>query len=68
MSHLKRKKITNCGKVVEERSILLWKRGAIESKKTLKGSKKVSEDFIQWLRTNVIASENVFIMIVSRNG
>ena len=51
---------TNCGRVVEEWSSLLWKRSTISSKKTTKGSKKVWEVFIQWLRIKCIVTVKDF--------
>ena len=38
----------------------MWKRGTIASKKTPKGSKKVWEDFMQWLRTHNVKTVKYF--------
>ena len=41
--------LTQCGRAVEEKSIIFWKGRKIDSKKTNKGSRKVWEDFAQWV-------------------
>ena len=44
------RQLTKCRRITEERSSSLWKRVAIASTKSSKGSKKVWEDFTRWLR------------------
>ena len=52
MSHLENERqLTNCGRVEQDLNSFLWRRGTIANKKLLKGSEKVWEDSIQWLRT-----------------
>ena len=53
-------RLTNCGRDLEKRSIEIFKRGTIVAKKPMKGSKKVWEDFIQWLRAKCIKKEKYF--------
>ena len=50
----KLKQLTNYGRASEERSILVWKLGALSSKKPNKGSKKEWEESTQWLRTKIL--------------
>ena len=46
----KEMQLNNCGRVVEDKSILGWKRSVASSKNSNKGSKKAWEEFVQWLR------------------
>ena len=42
--------LTNCGKMIEEKSSLRWKKWIISRKAPIKASKKAWDDFITWLR------------------
>ena len=52
------RKLTNWGHMVEEKSILKWKKGTTSKKVPSKGSKKVWEDFVRSLRKNVTRVKN----------
>ena len=41
----KERQLANCGRVVEERSSLVWKRSEVSSKNPNKGIKKAWEEF-----------------------
>ena len=49
------RKLTNCGRMVEEKSSLRWKKGTMSKKVPSKAIKKAWEGFVRWLRNkNVI--------------